>query len=1332
LVSAHCLADTLGLSFHFYLKQAIIEVAALILLIGTPVATSVYLYIGLRRSRVTGRTIHGRGRCISTWEESTFHSGSLPIARSPLGWSRIPLPQGYVAVVSVKPFQPPPGSDLNDLAPDAAMPSASEVYMEMFGHAAGDEQETANGINIAAPDLKLDPRFCEFDLAYNRLMMRLFRPNTSRELLDTIVRHGPEAAFRAFNSRLDNLREKLLAERLEAAEEGQLKSQYVPLSMQAYRDHLDALLVAYDDGTFDPALERSSRFTWPMRANRIEPTCESLEAEMKRVLRIVDQERFAFTKAGFGVNLCMHMRRDGHGRSSAAARTFQKWWLSFIDLELGRTPNISLAPPRISPNVWLGTHGATGLRMDEPLFTGPSAGTTQAVSLKVRAGTAIIYDRFGSVLCFPFGICCTPLPLVVSSEVHHKHHRGVGAPRKLAGRDSTREKLQAGVVYNLARSPASVQHVRRKLFHRDQYGQLRDPSLLDQYVGLVHELCEPQDDLEQEDPDVHVELVLDGEVHLPCAAASFPRFLTDTAGVPRLSVHLCLSDCLHQKMDEEIDEPGPVRDRHTICWLTVVDLEMRRPLGRYNLPINAPYAVETYSVPAELALHRINWTFLPPPRPAPPPPRARARSSPPLFEMVTETAIGLAEKQAVPAPDAPHCERRHSIMTARLPPPSHFSSVPPPEVEPSVLEAHAAEPLSVEGPPAAAESDEAGATVAAGVEPPSVEESAVEPHERMRSKWRADASVGRFTLESEAEQAKRRPASSSLVSQSKHMARSVRNFKLVGRQRSFWQDSFTDEPSTREGPGRRAERGSKLPQSKAGSPASGGSSGGSKSPIRSKLDKSAILQSIKKRRGTNPTSESCATSVSDDPTAVIPSITGPPASDQLSGKQSEPASPLAEPPSTEPSGATGSKWSAATGVARFALFSQSKQTARSLRNLKLVGRQRSFWQDSFANEPTNTREGPGRRAERKDTSHLKSPTTQQQGQITNGAGSSEVQHEDREAEVVDGAGPKDVEEPPPPTSTDSLAGESSTLSPEGFGKARSVHFGFSNVAAGDDVYATHLSSKEPMAATVHNKKGTSAQDMKSSSPGQLSSRGKDGKKQVFKSMKNVFGRQRSFWLDGGSSSSTTDRPERTRRGSMTPQTRPTESDDVNATTLDESLSQSVHIRESTACETVETNVSEPTPRPAVEPVVLDVGMGSGSEPTPRLAAPAPASAPAPAPAPIASATAAAGDEEFQANIGEPMPQPATESAGVVDAEARLGAAVLEYELAEQYSRRHAANLDSFQQTISPPGPAPREEPSTSPTNAEMQLSDIGREPDLQSGGPPSCHRPTSDNVSYYV
>jgi len=63
---------------------------------------------------------------------------------------------------------------------------------------------------------------------------------------------------------------------------------------------------------------------------------------------------------------------------------------------------------------------------------------------------------------------------------------------------------------------------------------------------------------------------------------------------------------------------------------------------------------------------------------------------------------------------------------------------------------------------------------------------------------------------------------------------------------------------------------------------------------------------------------------------------------------------------------------------------------------------------------------------------------------------------------------------------------------------------------------------------------TAASDTAVRSPGMLISRGKSGKKQVFKSMKNVLGRQRSFWLDGGSSNSSKAHPGRIRRDFTTP------------------------------------------------------------------------------------------------------------------------------------------------------------------------------------------------------
>jgi hypothetical protein len=61
---------------------------------------------------------------------------------------------------------------------------------------------------------------------------------------------------------------------------------------------------------------------------------------------------------------------------------------------------------------------------------------------------------------------------------------------------------------------------------------------------------------------MRVRLVRDTSVHLPVLGRDFPIYLRDESGTPQLSVHLCVSDAQHWRMDEELSEPGPTRDRH--------------------------------------------------------------------------------------------------------------------------------------------------------------------------------------------------------------------------------------------------------------------------------------------------------------------------------------------------------------------------------------------------------------------------------------------------------------------------------------------------------------------------------------------------------------------------------------------------------------------------------------------------------------------------------------------------------------------------------------------------------------------------------------------------
>ena len=174
------------------MTQSISEVAALVILIITPLAASAYLFAGILRARVTG-AIRGRGSCCNKrWEDSPVHSEYVPVAVWPLKWVRIPLPPGTAAVVNITPT-----------LKGIASPRADEVYRAMIqlpGTPLDDEHQSVS--------LDDDARLAGFESAYDQLMARLLRPDRSRELLDAIARHGPQAAFVAFNQRLDLLREK--------------------------------------------------------------------------------------------------------------------------------------------------------------------------------------------------------------------------------------------------------------------------------------------------------------------------------------------------------------------------------------------------------------------------------------------------------------------------------------------------------------------------------------------------------------------------------------------------------------------------------------------------------------------------------------------------------------------------------------------------------------------------------------------------------------------------------------------------------------------------------------------------------------------------------------------------------------------------------------------------------------------------------------------------------------------------------------------------------------------------------------------------------------------
>ena len=1188
--------------------QSISEVAAFVILIISPLAASAYLFAGILRARVTG-AIRGRGSCCNKrWEDSPVHSEYVPVAVSPLKWARIPLPPGTAAVVNITPT-----------LKGIASPRADEVYraiIQLPGTPLDDEHQSVS--------LDDDARLAGFESAYDQLMARLLSPDRSRELLDAIARHGPQAAFVAFNQRLDLLRENLIhqAKKGRHVDAGGHKSgggseeMQSPLTMQEYRNRLDSMLSTSDNVPSDKFAASSS--TWPMRANRVEPTSISLEADMKRVLRVIEGERQTFARLGFAVHIAMHMHRDGNPRGTAS-RIFQKWWLTFTDLDHGRKPDDNFAPPRVMPNAWLGTYGATGLRMDEPLFMGPSVSTVQNVSLRLRQGTAIEYDRFGSVLCFPSGVCCAPLPLVAIAPPGHKGKARVQPGRLGRKFEAAREGEQVGAFYMMAsdvalgkgntdgcsvRSAKNGSPLRLKLLLRDQHGRARDPLLLEGYRELLRELRERNHEPDEESggqvqaqvrENMYVALVLDGMIQLPPAAWTFPRFLYDASGVARLSVHMCLSDCLHRKMDAEIDEPGPVRDRHTLCWLTIVDLELRRPVGGYNLPMNAPYSRETYTVPAELQLHDLTWARLPPPPPpppppAPPPPRRRHRLPPKLHLEMLEPNTGTQEKYPVQPPATPKAQ-----VAALTSEGDHHGEEPHVIHEsPAVVETSAAELFPIATSPA------------------------MPPHLSGQSSSTA----------------------------AKQAFKSVRNLlpKGMRRQRSFWQDSFEDESSkgTREGPGRRSCVAS-LNARAASTPAQAGVALKSP-PSRAKSSTSADLLQTHDGRQLSQDKTRPSVAKSEAGAVTDTSSSNPPVPTPLRTNASLAGRAVTFKDMTM---AAGTSAPSTAPVQPPLLSAQSSSTAakqafKSVRNLlpKGMRRQRSFWQDSFEDESSKgTREGPGRRSCVASLNARAASTPAQAGVALKSPPSRKRLQRDRT--MLARKTRKDTEQ----------AETGAALS-----KPKQLN----------------------------------------SRPGQLETRGKDDSKVAYRSVRNLFGRQRSFWQEsGGTADATTDRPGRLRRGSLATQTEtsgplPTRSPPLAHASTDRSA-EAVAIEvshrqapppESTGAVPI---VTEPALEPSagVQPQGPSVGL-TASLRTSRITLQQPESSTV-ATSPSISMTTGSDLETGPGVItaeAEPMAEQEMSASGLsadarmaLDAaEAKLRAAVVEIEYAEELSSRRHGSL----------------------------------------------------------
>lgn len=512
---------------------------------------------------------------------------SVPCSIAPLRWAPLPLQPGSVAIVCV----------------EAGGAAAAEVYGELRAAAAGLGGELAGRSSV---ELGTDGRYRRFERAYARLVAALLRPSRSREMLELISSEGPEAANRALEARLGGLL-GWMQQRMEDgdADEG--------ITMGEYRRELEQREASPAAG--DLAAPRTRYQRWPVRANRPEPTSLSLEPEMRRVLGVLDEQRTSLWAIGMSVHLCVHMHRDGKARSSSAARVYQRWWISIADhFDQRGDPAAAdeIPAPRVVPNAWLGNWRSQGLRSDEPLFSGPSAAALQSASSMVRRGSAIVYDRLGSVLAFPAGVAAKQVPLIATYPTD----------RTVEYRCSFATDEACAEAFRDVDPPAQTEILRR-----DRRGSARDPGIEAQYRQLMRAMTLAVEYGAGGSTGhasgarvTRVRLVRGGSIDVPRVA--FPVFLSDGEGA-KLSVHLCASDTLHEGMLDEIDEPLPTKDRQTLCWLTIVDLEARSPLGRYNLPGGARYV--PYVVPGEIQLYDKAWK---PAKPEPPLPAAGAAAAP--------------------------------------------------------------------------------------------------------------------------------------------------------------------------------------------------------------------------------------------------------------------------------------------------------------------------------------------------------------------------------------------------------------------------------------------------------------------------------------------------------------------------------------------------------------------------------------------------------------------------------------------------------------------------------------------------------------------------------
>ena len=98
-------------------RASIVETTTLAVLVGAPVLVCAYLYLGLRRSRVSGRYVvnaqpGGRKGAWATWEETPVHDGQVPLGLSALQWTPFPLLERSVAIVRCSRTDAAPASEV--------------------------------------------------------------------------------------------------------------------------------------------------------------------------------------------------------------------------------------------------------------------------------------------------------------------------------------------------------------------------------------------------------------------------------------------------------------------------------------------------------------------------------------------------------------------------------------------------------------------------------------------------------------------------------------------------------------------------------------------------------------------------------------------------------------------------------------------------------------------------------------------------------------------------------------------------------------------------------------------------------------------------------------------------------------------------------------------------------------------------------------------------------------------------------------------------------------------------------------------------------------------